>query len=451
MRAARFSFPSTIVAKWFPASCPAFEAKFNSSGAKRKVAATLRANLALQPAKASANLEALDLQATLDEPGLKPVAIALRGRAAGSARAADWAVTGQFNGGAFESDGKLDLAAKPMRAVAKARFDALDLNTLLPAPTGASGVAPAGPAKADTPVDLAPLRSVNATLDARVGQLAVRQYRVADAKLAATLDGGLLRVTTLQGKLWGGSVDASAQADAKTNRVAVKAVASGVNIQALLKDVAGKDLLEGSGRVTLDVDSAGKSVGELRSRLHGGAALQLRDGAVKGINLAKSLRQAKAALALKQDAAQKASQTEKTDFSELNASFQIADGVARSTDLDLKSPFVRLGGDGAVDVGKGRIDYTARATVTATAAGQGGADLAALKGVTVPVRLAGPFEAIEWKIEWSAVAAGAIRNQVEDKLKERLGLKVPGAADAGASAPKPKDQLKEKLLKGLFK
>ena len=221
-----------------------------------------------------------------------------------------------------------------------------------------------------------------------------------------------------------------------------------MNIQAVLKDVADKDLLEGSGRVNVDVSSAGKTVGELRSHLAGSAALQLRDGAIKGINLAKTLRQAKAALALKQDAAQKASQTEKTDFSELNASFQIADGVARSSDLDLKSPFIRLGGDGAVDVGKGRIDYTARATVTPTAAGQGGADLAALKGVTVPVRLTGPFEAIEWKVQWSAVAAGALRNQVEDKLKERLGIKP---AEPGASAPKPKDQLKEKLLKGLFK
>ena len=98
--------------------------------------------------------------------------------------------------------------------------------------------------------------------------------------------------------------------------------------------------------------------------------IKLRDGAIKGINLAKSLRQAKAAIGLQQDAVQKASETEKTDFSELSASFQIADGVARSKDLDVKSPFLRLGGEGAVDIGKGRIDYTARATVTSTAAGQ---------------------------------------------------------------------------------
>jgi AsmA protein len=204
--------------------------------------------------------------------------------------------------------------------------------------------------------------------------------------------------------------------------------------------------------VSLDVDTAGRSVGELRSRLKGNAALQLRDGAVKGINLAKSLRQAKAALSLKQDATQKASQVEKTDFSELTASFQIDNGVARSKDLDLKSPFLRLGGEGAADIGKGTLDYTARATVTGAPTGQDGAELAALKGLTVPVRLTGPFEAIEWKIQWSAVAGDVLRAKAEDKLKEKLGLKPATPAAGGASAPtSPKDVLKEKLLKGLFK
>jgi AsmA protein len=262
----------------------------------------------------------------------------------------------------------------------------------------------------------------------------------------------MLRVNTLQGKAWGGSIDATALADARASRIAVKGVASGVDVNALLKDVAAKDMLEGTGRVTVDLDTAGRSVAELRSRLGGSAALQLRDGAIKGVNLAKSLRQAKAALAMRSDASQKASQTEKTDFSELSASFQIANGIARSKDLDMKSPFLRLAGDGAIDIGKGMIDYTARATVTSASAGQGGAELAALKGLTVPVRLTGPFEAVDWKIQWSAVAAGALKNKLEDKLKDKLGIRTPAAAGAASAPPvKPKDQLKEKLLKGLFK
>ncbi len=433
-------------------SLPALEARMTSDGAARKLDGTLRCNLGMRPAKGSVSFDALDLQATIEDKGLKPIALSVRGNATASAQAAAWSLGGKANANAFQIDGSANLAARPPALKVQAKFDSLDLNTLLP--TGASsGATPGAPAPADAPVDLSALRSVNATVGLRAGNFVFRQYRVADAKIDAVLDGGVLRVTTLQGKAWGGALDATALADARSNRVAVKAVASGVNVNALLKDVAAKDILEGTGRVTLDVDTTGRRVSELRSHLHGSAALQLRDGAVKGVNLAKSLRQAKAAIAMRSDTAQKASQAEKTDFSELSATFQIADGVARSKDLDVKSPFLRLGGDGAIDIGRGTIDYTARATVAATSAGQDGADLAALKGLTVPVRLTGPFEAVDWKIQWSAVAAAAVKNQLEDRLKDRLGLKPPAAAAPGASAParKPEDLLKEKLLKGIFK
>jgi len=164
------------------------------------------------------------------------------------------------------------------------------------------------------------------------------------------------------------------------------------------------------------------------------------------------LRETKAALGMKQDEVKKAQQTEKTDFSDLNATFQIADGIARNNDLDAKSPFLRLGGAGTIDVGKGRIDYVARATVAETSKGQGGAELAALKGVTVPVKLSGPLESMDWNIQWSAVAAGAAQAKLEEKLRDKLGdklgLKPP---PEGASAPaSSKDKLKDRL-KGLLK
>jgi AsmA protein len=147
---------------------------------------------------------------------------------------------------------------------------------------------------------------------------------------------------------------------------------------------------------------------------------------------------------MKQDAITKASAAEKTDFSELTASARIEGGVARSDDLDLKSPFMRIGGSGKFDIGAGRIDYTARATVASTATGQDGAELAALRGVTVPVQLSGPFEAIDWKVQWSGVAAAAVENKLKEKLSEKLFGK-PAEEAASAPAKKPEEQLKDKL------
>lgn len=424
---------------------PGFEAQVASHGALRKLDGTLRADLTLRPGAASLAFDKLDLQAKVQEPSLAPLALAVRGSAVASAQRSSWNLAGQLNQNNFATEGQATLGGTP-NVVAKARFDALDLNRVLGPAAAASAPPAAGRGPADTPVDLAGLRSVNGQVSLRAGSFAWRQYRIADAAIEAAMDNGMLRITTLQGRAWGGQLAATAFADARASRVAIKGSAQGVDVNALVKDVAAKDWIAGTGRVAWDLDTAGRSVNEMKSRLKGSASLQVRDGAIKGINLAKSLRQAKAALSMKQDTEQKAVQTEKTDFSELAASFQVADGVARSRDLDMKSPFLRLGGEGAIDVGRGRIDYLARATVTGTSKGQDGADLEALKGLTVPVRLAGPFEAMDWKIEWSAVAGGLLQKKLEDKLGEKLGLKP---AAPGASQPKSQDKLKE-TLKGLF-
>jgi len=191
----------------------------------------------------------------------------------------------------------------------------------------------------------------------------------------------------------------------------------------------------------------------LRSNLAGSAAVQLRDGAIKGINLARVFRQAQAALSMKQDAVTRASAVEKTDFSELRASARIANGVAYSDDLDVKSPFLRIGGAGRFDIGRGTVDYTARATVTDTAVGQGGAGLEALRGITVPVVLSGPFDAIQWKIEWSGVAAAAVEKKLKDKLNQVLGGQLGRSPAQSGSAPAPvaPTDLLRGTLKGLFK
>lgn len=451
---------------------PDVEATVTSRGAQRKLDATVRTQLLLKPAQAPAQpanskgaaatpasvaLDALTLQGLIENPGLQPLKINAKGNASASAERAAWTLAGDFNGAAFTTDGTALLGGAVPKVTAKARFDTLDLNRLLadapvaaaapPAPTASGATAP------DTPVDLSTLRSLDGQFSLQADRFAVQHYLVSAARIDATLNNGLLRVTTLQGKVWGGSIDASALAEAATGRIGFKGTASGININSALKDVAAKDWMEGTARVTMDVTATGRSVNALKSHLQGSAALQVRDGAIKGINLAKSLRQAKAAIGLQQDAVQKASETEKTDFSELSASFQIADGVARNNDLDVKSPFLRLGGAGTIDIGQSRMDYLARATVTATAKGQDGADLAALKGLQVPVRLSGPFTALGWKIEWSSVVAGAVtqglKNEVRSRLEDKLGLKP---ADSGASAPatKPKDALKG-VLKGLFK
>lgn len=430
---------------------PGLVLKLDGTSGARKVDAQLKANALFNPAKTAVALERLDLRAAITEPGLQPLALTVGGSAGGDLRSAQWTLQGALNSNKFDTTGSASFASAVPTLQVAARFDRLDINQLTAPSAGAaaSAAAPNGPA--ETPIGLEGLSALNGRFTLSAGRLVLRQYEVADAKLDATLDAGTLRVTRLAGQAWGGRIDGSGSADAKGKRIAVKLVAEGIDAHELLREVAGKDLLEGTGRVSADLVTSGTTLGALRTNLGGATALHLRDGAIKGLNLARALRQAKAAIGLKQDALSKASVTEKTDFSELTASARLENGIARSDDLDVKSPYLRIGGAGRFDIGAGRIDYTARATVANNPTGQDGAELAALRGVTVPVRLSGPFEAIDWQIQWSGVAAAAVENKLKDKLAEKLGLSKPAepapAASAAAEAPRQRveDKLKDKL------
>ncbi len=440
---------------------PGLKVAVDGGGAGRTVRGTLGSDLTLALQPLNAALDALNLKLAFTDPTLPPLNLALTGQAQAGAKDARWSFDGALNDQKFSASGRADLARQPLRVEVQARFAALDLTRFVK--PGAAAPAAPKPAGADTPVDLAGLKALDGQFLLRAGNLVYPPYRVADAALDATLAGGVLRVSQLSGRAWGGSFQAQGSADANKQTVGLKLDATEVDIAALLSDVAQFKKLEGRGRVNADVTTRGTSVNQFKQALGGRAAFQLRDGAVRGINLAKTLRQWRSAVTLNKDAVQSASAEERTDFSEISASFDIANGVARSRDLSAKSPFLRVGGEGLVDIGKGRVDYLARATVTGTSKGQDGADLAALQGVTVPVQLVGPFDAVDYKVQWSAVAADLVGKRVEDAAKKAVTDKLGGALGGllggkapagGASAPagaasKPKDALKESL-KGLF-
>lgn len=71
----------------------------------------------------------------------------------------------------------------------------------------------------------------------------------------------------------------------------------------------------------------------------------------------------------------------------------------------MKSPYIRLGGAGDLDIGAGQMNYVAKASVVGSAEGQGGQGLDQMKGLTLPVRVSGPFEhrctALELRKKWA--------------------------------------------------
>lgn len=310
-------------------------------------------------------------------------------------------------------------------------IDQLNVDHYLPpAKPGAAGAEAGASGKAEKPaakIDLSALEALNFRGKLDIGQLQAKGLKLSalTARLAAA--DGRLDVTSMQAKLYGGSLDGALGVNARGNVFTVRQNLSGIDIRPLLADLMQKEPLEGRGTLTFNVNTHGATVDALKRGLAGQASLALKDGAIRGVNLAKQLRDAKAVLRGGKGAASAPDAAEKTDFSELVASFRIANGVAHNDDLAMKSPFLRLAGAGDIDIGNSQIDYLAKVSVVETSKGQEGKERDELRGITVPVRLRGPFDNLSYSLEAGELlkdAAKAKLDEKKDELKEKAGKKL---------------------------
>jgi AsmA protein len=382
-------------------------------------------------------------------------------------------VKGSVSGGARIAWGKpsgatADLAAKLEDSnlkvkVAVANLDApaiqfdvsgdrLDVDRYLPPspPEAKRGGAPAGggaesaatssggtqTAAVEKPIDLSALRTLNANGSMRVGSLSFRRIKAQNVNVGLHAAGGRLDFSPLNATLYQGALTGSASVNANANQFSIREQLTGVALGPLLRDAAGFDRLEGRGNVSIDVTTTGTTVAALKRGLNGSARIDLRDGAVKGVNLGEIVKTAGALLGSRAGVEGQGRASDQTEFAELSGSFAIRNGVARNDDLVGRSPLLKVAGAGTIDIGADRIDYLVKATPVGAIPIGGGRQITALQGVAVPVRIAGPLTAPGYSVDAAALAAESAKTGVKLTIEKSLG--------APSAAP-----LVDELLRGL--
>jgi AsmA protein len=309
--------------------------------------------------------------------------------------------------------------------------DQLNLDRYLPPPPKAGPSAAKASPGAGTPsaatsasrseeaIDLSALKGLNLKGGLKIDRLVASNVKLEKVSLGMQAAGGRVEINPLSASLYQGNLTGSASVNANSNRLSIKGQLGGVAIGPLLRDALNNDLLEGRGSVALEVQTGGATVSAMKKALSGNASLALRDSSLKGVNLGELLRKARSLRGSSPPAEQGATPAERTDFTELGASFVIRNGVAHNDDLSAKSPLLRLAGSGDIDIGANSIDYLIKASVVASSGGQGGKELAELRGVTVPVKITGPLDAPRFRADLGAAVGDAVKQRAEDKLKER--------------------------------
>ena len=338
----------------------------------------------------------------------------------------------------------------------------------------------------DTPIDLSALKKLNASGEAKIGWLKLANVKTENVNIGLKAYDGLVTLSPFSANLYQGSMSGMLKVDARaTPTIAFKQNMKSVSIGPLMVDAINNDMLSGTGTVNVDVTTQGTSVNALKKALSGNAALNLADGALKGVDIAGSIRDIKSKVNFLKTKDASADKSKKTDFSELTATFSIKNGVAHNEDLAMKAPVLRLAkGDsrGDIDIANETINYLAKPTVVKSLKGQGGAELDDLSGISIPIKITGSFTSPKYGMDFAAIGTALAQSKLLDKvggekgaavkelinggdkaeaLKGLLGKKKPADATATDSAtgqpaapaeePKSlKDQAKEKALKKLL-
>lgn len=288
---------------------------------------------------------------------------------------------------------------------------------------------PATKSSGDTPIDLSALKKLNASGEAKIGWLKLANVKTQNVNIGLKAADGIATVSPFAANLYQGSMDGMLKVDARsTPSITFKQDMKNIAIGPLLVDAINNDMLDGKGTLNVDVTTSGNTVSALKKALAGKAAVNLADGAVKGIDIAGTVRDMKSKLNLFKDKSSiGADQSKKTDFSELSASFDIKNGVAHNEDLAMKAPILRLAkGDsrGDIDIGNETINYLAKPTIVKSLKGQGGADLDSLAGLSIPVKITGTFSAPKYGMDFAGIGAAMAKSNLLDKVGGEKGTAV---------------------------
>lgn len=344
----------------------------------------------------------------------------LSGGATANAAAGEAATPASEGPGPAES--AAPAAAQP-NSVAKSDSDSAEAQA-----PAAPATPPSGAAAPSAQPNVMPA-AFDADVNVNVHETKVARLTIGPTSLGLSLRDGVLDASLGGMQLYDGqgtgkfTLDAAKPVPSFTGNV----VLDGVSTKPLLDAAAGFNLLSGRAKVELQLSGAGRTGEEIKQSLAGHGSIAIDEGTIEGINLTELI----AGMGAGQMPDLEQGPGAKTAFSSLGGTFTIASGVAETHDLEVTSPLLQITGRGTVDMVTGSLDFLTQPEIVAGPEGKGGAN--ALAGLTIPVRIEGPFAHPTFKPEIKGMfatpeQASKTVKQIGDVLQKKFKGKPAGEA-----------------------
>lgn len=283
-----------------------------------------------------------------------------------------------------------------------------------PANTAAAAAHPTKPA-AD------PLKTLLLDGKLSIDGITVSNVKLTDLHVTLVAKDGLVHIAPATASFYGGhySGDITLNDQGPVAQLKLVQTMNGVDMAALLKDFAKTQRVSGHGTVTTDLTAQGLGGDALMKTLNGRVTANITGGAVEGVDLWFEIDRAKALL--QKQGLPNGQSSGHTKFDAFQASADITNGVAKTTDLNIASQNLRVTGQGTTNLVSNAIDYQIKATVykEAPTAAANSANVL----LEVPLNVTGTTNKLNVRPDLEAMAKSRAQQEI-DKHKGELQQKL---------------------------
>ena len=277
--------------------------------------------------------------------------------------------------------------------------------------------------------------------DLRIGELVASGLKVSDVSLTTNSDINALRVFPMSAKLYGGQQQGDIKIDISGNRpiLTTNQVLTGIQVEGLLDDLTGDAGLQGTGDFYMKLRSDLSSSETARRTLSGDIGLSVTDGAIVGIDVAKTISFVKSTLGQEENPATGTEQGKRTEFAEFIVTGIFEKGILRSDDLTIQSPMLTATGKGTVNLVNETVNYVLNPVLVGDL---GAGALDKLSGVPIPVKITGSIYEPDFSVDVIAGLSGLQKTRLDEK-KDELANSLLDKVFGSKKDKKKKDRNKE--------
>jgi AsmA protein len=318
--------------------------------------------------------------------------------------------------------GVADFASKALRF--DLNVDSINADRYLPPPSETPKAKDAREPPTEIPVEM--LRKLNARGQLAIGEAIFAGIKFTKLRLGVNARDGKARFYPSEASMYGGQYrgDIGIDSTAKVARVTLDEHVSGVNFAPLFKDMFETQRVSGKGSANIKLAGSGRNTDDIMKSLDGTVDFNVTDGALEGADLWYEIRRARA-LIKQQAIPERPSGAPRTPFSALTGTGTMNDGVLTNKDLNVAMQYLKVTGEGSVNLPANSLDY--RLVTTVLKIPREGADTAQMQDMVdaqIPVKVSGSLTDPKVRPDVENYLKGEVKKKVEEKIKDKIGDKL---------------------------